>query len=106
MRRVARGALARAHAHPVVVEAAPRAPLITYATHGCVQSLEWFAALLRVDEDGDVADEFLCEERGRGPCAGALRRVAVTAHAQLHTWACVMGGWPMVKRGGGWAPAA
>ena len=59
------------------------------------QGLEWFAGLLRQDDDGDVADEFLQEAPpGEGP-RGALRTLAVTRRPRLRAWARVVGGWPL-----------
>jgi hypothetical protein len=85
----------------VVVEA-PRQPLIqlavssfTGASSGVVQSLDWFAELLRVDDDGDVADEFFRQERS--DVRGALLRVAVAARARAGTWTRVVGGWPQAE---------
>ncbi|PIN10181.1 hypothetical protein CDL12_17237 [Handroanthus impetiginosus] len=47
----------------VPVERVPPAPLLVYcpAGDGGVQGLRWYARRLRIDEDGDVADEFLDE---------------------------------------------
>ncbi|KAK4364614.1 hypothetical protein RND71_015972 [Anisodus tanguticus] len=43
----------RAHFGPIIVRCSLR--------HGGVQGLRWYAKRLRIDEDGDVADEFLNE---------------------------------------------
>ena len=66
------------------------------------QSLEWFAALLREDDDGDVADEFLAETGAPGVCAdpavqprGALQRVLATRKPLQGAWALVVAGWPV-----------
>ncbi|KAG8378085.1 hypothetical protein BUALT_Bualt08G0101300 [Buddleja alternifolia] len=47
----------------VPVERAPQAPLLVFcdAGDGGIQGLRWYARRLRIDEDGDVADEFLDE---------------------------------------------
>ncbi|KAH6759090.1 hypothetical protein C2S51_019325 [Perilla frutescens var. frutescens] len=47
----------------VPVERAPSAPLLVFcpAGDGGIQGLRWYARRLRIDEDGDVADEFLDE---------------------------------------------
>lgn len=47
----------------VPVERAPPAPLLVFcpAGDGGIQGLRWYARRLRIDEDGDVADEFLDE---------------------------------------------
>lgn len=58
------------------------------------QSLEWFAELLRVDEEGDVADEFLLETPPTEP-PPALRSLSVEAKPRLATWVRVVGGWPL-----------
>ena len=61
------------------------------------QGLEWFASLLREDDDGDVADEFLVE----AACAqeaprGTLRTLAVTRRPRVApAWHRVAGGWPL-----------
>lgn len=36
-------------------------PAYIFSTHHFEQGLRWYAKRLRVDEDGDVADEFLSE---------------------------------------------
>ena len=67
------------------------------------QGLEWFAALLREDDDGDVADEFLIEaacaaqeEPAAAECRGALRTLAVTRRPRRPpAWQRVVGGWPL-----------
>jgi len=65
------------------------------------QGLEWFAALLRVDEDGDVADEFLTERAadGRsGSARGALWRAAGilrSVRGPQVVWTRVVEGWPV-----------
>ncbi|KAL0351620.1 UNVERIFIED_CONTAM: hypothetical protein Scaly_1550700 [Sesamum calycinum] len=47
----------------VPVERAPPPPLLVFcpAGDGGLQGLRWYARRLRIDEDGDVADEFLDE---------------------------------------------
>ncbi|XP_057978540.1 uncharacterized protein LOC131164981 [Malania oleifera] len=47
----------------VAVERAPVGPVLVpcSSADGGVQGLQWYAKRLRVDEDGDVADEFLGE---------------------------------------------
>ncbi|CAK9173385.1 unnamed protein product [Ilex paraguariensis] len=47
----------------VVAERAPIGPVLVpcSAGDGSVQGLRWYAKRLRIDEDGDVADEFLDE---------------------------------------------
>ncbi|KAL1533460.1 hypothetical protein AAHA92_33340 [Salvia divinorum] len=47
----------------VPVERGPPAPLLLFCPSGDggVQGLRWYAGRLRMDEDGDVADEFLDE---------------------------------------------
>ncbi|XP_057795388.1 uncharacterized protein LOC131011633 [Salvia miltiorrhiza] len=47
----------------VPVERGPPAPLLVFCPSGDggVQGLRWYARRLRMDEDGDVADEFLDE---------------------------------------------
>ena len=65
-----------------------------------LQSLEWFAALLREDDEGDVADEFLEETRGTSVVGaqqlrrGALHTLLVTTKPRLAAWVRVVGGWP------------
>jgi hypothetical protein len=70
------------------------------------QGLEWFARVLRQDDDGDVADEFLEEtssedaaERSAAAAApgarGRLRPLPVTRRPRLAAWARVAGGWPL-----------
>ena len=62
------------------------------------QGLEWFASLLREDDDGDVADEFLSEAPQEAPAAGrgALRPLAVTRRPAVPpVWKRVLGGWPL-----------
>ena len=67
------------------------------------QGLEWFASLLREDEDGDVADEFLIEaacvaqeEPAAAECRGALRTLAVSRRPRRPpAWQRVVGGWPL-----------
>ena len=65
-----------------------------------LQSLEWFAALLREDDEGDVADEFLEETRGTSVGGlqqhrrGALHTLVVTTKPRLAAWVRVVGGWP------------
>ncbi|MCL7041062.1 hypothetical protein MKW94_003872 [Papaver nudicaule] len=48
---------------PVVVDRVNPGPLLVPTNHddGGVQGLKWFAKRLRIDEDGDVADEFFDE---------------------------------------------
>ncbi|PIA39896.1 hypothetical protein AQUCO_02600386v1 [Aquilegia coerulea] len=48
---------------PVAVDRLHFGPIITRSTisDGGVQGLRWYAKRLRIDEDGDVADEFLDE---------------------------------------------
>ncbi|XP_031481988.1 uncharacterized protein LOC116252078 isoform X2 [Nymphaea colorata] len=48
---------------PVTVERAYQGPVITQCDHGegGVQGFRWYAKRLRIDEDGDVAEEFLEE---------------------------------------------
>jgi hypothetical protein len=64
------------------------------------KSLEWFAALLREDDEGDVADEFLEETRGTSVGGlvqrrrGALHTLLVTTKPRLAAWVRVVGGWP------------
>ncbi|GFP86927.1 hypothetical protein PHJA_000836500 [Phtheirospermum japonicum] len=47
----------------VPVERAPPPPLLVFcpAGDGGIQGLRWYARRLRIDEDGDIADEFLDE---------------------------------------------
>ncbi|KAI3464688.1 hypothetical protein Pfo_021351 [Paulownia fortunei] len=47
----------------VPIERAPQPPLLVFcpAGDGGLQGLRWYARRLRIDEDGDVADEFLDE---------------------------------------------
>ncbi|GER26157.1 mannose-1-phosphate guanylyltransferase (GDP)s [Striga asiatica] len=47
----------------VPVERAPPPPLLVFcpAGDGGIQGLRWYAKRLRIDEDGDIADEFLDE---------------------------------------------
>ncbi|KAK6118771.1 hypothetical protein DH2020_047462 [Rehmannia glutinosa] len=47
----------------VPVERAPPPPLLVFcpAGDGGIQGLKWYARRLRIDEDGDIADEFLDE---------------------------------------------
>ncbi|GER34456.1 RNAse E/G-like [Striga asiatica] len=47
----------------VPVERAPPPPLLVFcpAGDGGIQGLRWYARRLRMDEDGDIADEFLDE---------------------------------------------
>ena len=70
------------------------------------QGLEWFASLLREDDDGDVADEFLIEAacaaqeepsaaEPLAECRGALRPLAVSRRPRPPAWQRVVGGWPM-----------
>ena len=64
------------------------------------QSLEWFAAMLREDDEGDVADEFLEETVGTSVGGqqqhrrGALHTLLVTTKPRLAAWVRVVGGWP------------
>ncbi|KAL1543685.1 hypothetical protein AAHA92_20627 [Salvia divinorum] len=58
----------------VPVERGPPPPLLVFCPSGDggVQGLRWYAGRLRIDEDGDVADEFLDEvppESSRGVAA-------------------------------------
>lgn len=48
----------------VPVERAPLPPLLVACPEGDggIQGLNWYARCLRIDEDGDVADEFLDED--------------------------------------------
>ncbi|CAN6460287.1 unnamed protein product [Victoria cruziana] len=48
---------------PVAVEKAYQGPVIAQCDHGegGVQGFRWYAKRLRIDEDGDVAEEFLEE---------------------------------------------
>ncbi|KAL5724355.1 hypothetical protein ACHQM5_007627 [Ranunculus cassubicifolius] len=48
---------------PVAVDRAHLGPILTPSNlaDGGVQGLKWYAKRLRIDEDGDVADEFLDE---------------------------------------------
>jgi hypothetical protein len=63
--------------------------------------------MLRQDDDGDVADEFL-EETSSGDAVdgaaaataapgarGSLRPLPVTRRPRLAAWASVAGGWPL-----------
>ncbi|KAL6506608.1 hypothetical protein OROHE_022440 [Orobanche hederae] len=47
----------------VPVERSPPPPLLVFcpAGDGGIQGLRWYAQRLRIDEDGDIADEFLDE---------------------------------------------
>ena len=60
--------------------------------------MEWFAAKLRVDDEGDVADEFLEETVRTAPASnsrrGALHALLVTQKPRLANWVRVVGGWP------------
>ena len=50
------------------------------AAKGGVQGLSWWAASLKVDEDGDVANEFLCEGATQDPsCLRPAPPAEVTA---------------------------
>ena len=80
--------------------AAPSARVLLLSAFLRVQGLEWFASLLREDDDGDVADEFLSEAACAqdAPAAtqrGALRTLAVTRRPRCApAWQRVVGGWP------------
>lgn len=48
------------------------APVVSQCTYGAggVQGLQWYAEKLMMDEDGDVAQEFLNEVVSRSPASG------------------------------------
>jgi len=64
------------------------------------QGLEWFASLLREDDDGDTADEFLieaaCAQEAPAGARGALRTLPVSRCPRpVPCWTRVVGGWPL-----------
>ncbi|KAK7307721.1 hypothetical protein VNO77_41036 [Canavalia gladiata] len=69
----------------VVVDRPHLGPILTPSTSGdgAVQGLGWYAKRLRIDEDGDVADEFLDEVSSEMPATLAVDHHRTPARFKL-----------------------